>query len=143
MSVYDLPAVNAVLNSVAAVLLGLGYYFVKQKQIDRHKVCMISAFVVSSLFLTCYLLYHAYAGSKHFQGVGWIRPVYFTILLTHTLLAVVNLPLILTTFYRAYRRDWVRHRRIARWTFPIWMYVSVTGVVVYLMLYQFFPGTGS
>ncbi|MCA9416696.1 MAG: DUF420 domain-containing protein [Candidatus Omnitrophica bacterium] len=140
MSVYDLPAVNAFLNSAAAILLGTGYYFIKQKRIHAHKNCMISAFVVSALFLICYLVYHYYAGSKHFQGEGFVRYVYFTILLTHTVLAVVNLPLILTTFFRAYKQDWIRHRRIARWTFPIWMYVSVTGVIVYLMLYHLFPG---
>ncbi len=140
MSVYDLPAVNACLNTLAAILLGLGFYFIKNKQIDRHKICMISAFAVSALFLVCYLIYHYFAGSKHFQGEGFVRYVYFTILLTHTILAVVNLPLVLVTFYRAYKQEWMRHRKIARWTFPIWMYVSVTGVIVYLMLYQLFPG---
>lgn len=141
MTVYDLPAVNAVLNSLAALLLGIGFYFIKQRRIDRHKICMISAFVVSALFLVCYLIYHYYAGSRHFQGEGMVRYLYFAVLLTHTVLAVVNLPLILTTFYRAHKQDWARHRKIARWAFPIWMYVSVTGVIVYLMLYHLFPGT--
>jgi len=140
VSVYDLPTVNALLNSIAAILLGLGYYYIKNKRIHHHKYCMISAFGVSALFLVSYLIYHYFAGSRHFQGEGFVRYVYFTILLTHTVLAVVNLPLIITTFYRAYKQDWARHRKIAIWTFPIWMYVSVTGVIVYLMLYHLFPG---
>lgn len=143
MTVYDLPAVNAVLNTLAAILLGCGYLFIKRGDIHRHKICMISAFAVSALFLACYLFYHYHAGSRPFQREGFVRIVYFAILISHTLLAVVNLPLILTTFYRAWKQDWERHKRVARWTFPIWMYVSVTGVIVYLMLYQIFPGEGS
>ena len=139
MTVTDLPILNAVLNTSAAILLICGYWFIKHGRVSRHRACMISAFVLSLLFLASYLFYHYHAGSKHFEGEGAVRYVYFTILLTHTILAGVNVPLVLITFYQAYRRRWKKHRRIARWTFPIWMYVSVTGVIVYLMLYQLFP----
>jgi uncharacterized membrane protein YozB (DUF420 family) len=142
VTVYDLPAVNATLNALAGVLLVVGFYFIRNGNIRKHETCMISAFAVSALFLVCYLVYHYYAGSKKFQGEGISRFVYFTILISHTVLATAVVPLALTTFYRAAKRQWAQHRRIARWTFPIWLYVSITGVVVYVMLYHLYPGEG-
>lgn len=136
MDVSGLPAVNAGLNSISAVLLGAGYYFIRQGEREKHRAMMLAAFAASCLFLTSYLVYHYHAGSVPFQGQGWIRPVYFTILITHIILAAAIVPLALITLTRALREKYDRHRRIARWTFPIWMYVSVTGVVIYLMLYR-------
>ena len=137
MTIADLPAVNATLNGIAAVFLIIGWLFIKGGNIRAHATCMISAFLVSAVFLACYLTYHAYAGSKPFPGTGVWRPIYFYILLIpHIVLAVVMLPMILTVFYRAYRRDWERHKRLARITLPIWVYVSITGVLVYVMLYR-------
>lgn len=131
-----LPAINATLNSLAALLLFSGWICIRNKKVAAHKACMIASFFVSAAFLTCYLIYHAYVGSKPFPGTGVWRTVYFTILIPHILLAIGMLPPIFITFYRAYRQDFVRHRRIARWTLPIWLFVSVTGVIVYWMLYQ-------
>jgi uncharacterized membrane protein YozB (DUF420 family) len=136
MEVTDLPALNACLNSISTILLGAGYYFIRRREIARHKMSMIAAFVCSILFLTSYLIYHYHVGSIPFTGRGWIRPVYFTILITHIILAAAIVPLALITLYRAWRGQFDRHKRIARWTWPLWMYVSVTGVVIYLMLYQ-------
>jgi uncharacterized membrane protein YozB (DUF420 family) len=136
MQLSDFPALNACLNSTSAVFLVLGFYFVKNKKIDAHRACMLIAAVASTIFLACYLYYHYYHGSTKFQGQGWIRPVYFTILITHTILAILNLPFILKTFWHALRGDIEKHKKIARLTFPMWLYVSVTGVVIYLMLYQ-------
>lgn len=136
MDVTHLPALNAFLNSVSALLLGAGYYFIRHQQRDRHRACMISAFVVSCLFLASYLFYHYHVGSVPFTKQGWIRPVYFTILITHVVLAISIVPMALITLYRALRGRFGAHRRIARWTWPIWMYVSVTGVCVYVMLYR-------
>ena len=136
MDVTPLPALNAFLNSVSALLLGTGYYFIRHQQTDRHRACMISAFVVSCLFLASYLFYHYQVGSVPFTKQGWIRPVYFTILITHVVLAVSIVPMSLVTLYRALRGRFGAHRRIARWTWPIWMYVSVSGVCVYVMLYR-------
>ncbi len=136
MEIRDLPAVNATLNSMSTVFLAFGYYFIRRRQIPRHRLCMILAFVCSCAFLTCYLVYHYHVGSVPFQKTGWVRPVYFTILITHVTLAVTIVPLALITLYRAWRQRFAEHRRIARWTWPLWMYVSVTGVIVYLMLYQ-------
>lgn len=134
------PALNAFLNGTSAVLIGAGYYFIKTGRRDAHKRFMLSAFVTSTLFLISYLYYHLVlrAGVTHFKGVGIWRPIYFAILLSHTFLAVVVVPFILATLYRALKGNFVRHRAIARYTFPIWMYVSVTGVVIYLMLYKIF-----
>ncbi len=137
-----LPTINATLNGIAAILLALGFVAVKRKQITLHKRLMISAFVVSALFLASYLTYHYLkhqaTGKGHtpFEGTGWIRPVYFTLLISHIILAAVNLPMILITMYLAARGRFEKHRRVARWTWPIWMYVSVTGVIVYVMLYH-------
>ena len=139
MTIHDLPAVNATLNGTSAVLLGFGYYFIRTKQVARHRACMISAFATSTLFLICYLTYHYFTGVTRFVNPGWFRPFYLTLLATHTILAVVIVPLILATLYFAWRQRFDSHRRIARWTWPLWMYVSVTGVIVYLILYQIFP----
>ena len=134
-----LPHVNAILNSTSAILLLAGYRFIRQRRINAHRNCQIAAIATSTVFLISYLTYHFYHGATKFPGQGIVRPVYFAILLTHTVLAVVIVPLILLTLYRAARKDFVRHRRIARWTLPLWVYVSVTGVIVYLMLYQIYP----
>lgn len=140
MTTADLPAVNAALNTLSTILLALGYVFIRKKHIDRHKACMIAATVVSAIFLTSYLTYHYFHGSTKFTHPGSIRYLYFFILITHVILAAVVFPMVLITLYRAWKKQFDRHRRIARWTWPIWMYVSVTGVLVYLMLYQLFPG---
>ena len=136
MSLSDLPALNATLNATSAVLLMSGYAFIRRGHVRRHRAAMISACIVSALFLTSYVIYHANIGSKPFTGHGPIRLVYFTILLTHVLLAVAVPPLAIITLSRGLRARFDRHVAIARWTFPIWMYVSVTGVIVYLMLYR-------
>ena len=136
MSVSDLPTLNAVLNFTSAVLLGTGFYFIKQRRIDAHRRCMVAALIVSMAFLTSYVIYHYNAGSVPFMGQGWIRPVYFFILITHVILAVVILPMVLRTAYLGFSARYDKHVPIARKTFPLWMYVSVTGVVVYLMLYR-------
>lgn len=136
MSVTDLPAVNATLNAISAVLLTMGYLNIRRGARDAHKRCMLGALVSSALFLTCYLIYHWQVGSKPYPGDGLLRIVYLTILFTHVVLAAGILPLILMTTARGLRGDFGRHVRVARWTFPLWMYVSVTGVVIYLMLYQ-------
>jgi putative membrane protein len=131
-----LPTVNATLNAAAACLLVAGFYFIRRKSIARHRVCMVAAFATSVLFLISYLVYHAQVGSKSFPGEGWARTVYLGILLTHTVLAAAVPPLALVTLSRALSRRFDRHRRIARWALPIWLYVSMTGVIVYLMLYH-------
>jgi uncharacterized membrane protein YozB (DUF420 family) len=136
LQIADLPALNATLNATSACLLTAGYIFMKRRQVPAHRACMISAFVASCLFLVSYLVYHAHVGSKPFPGHGPIRFVYFTILISHVLLAAVIVPLALVTLRRGLRMDVARHRRVARWTWPIWMYVSVTGVVIYVMLYR-------
>jgi uncharacterized membrane protein YozB (DUF420 family) len=139
VSVSDLPALNAALNATAALLLVLGYVAIRRGKISTHRACMIAAFSVSTLFLISYLTYHAQAGSKRFPGTGTIRTVYLTILFTHTILAALVPPLALITLWRALTARFDRHVPIARWTLPIWLYVSVTGVVVYYMLYQLEP----
>ena len=136
ISVSQLPAVNAALNSLSAILLVAGYLFIKSKNITAHKACMLAAFTSSSLFLISYLVYHYQVGSVPFKGQGAIRTLYFSILLTHTILAATVVPLALITLTRALKQRFAAHRRIARWTFPIWLYVSVTGVIVYWMLYR-------
>jgi uncharacterized membrane protein YozB (DUF420 family) len=139
LTLTDLPAVNAVLNATSAVLLASGYRFIRQRQIIAHKRCMLAACGTSALFLLSYLTYHYHVGSMPFRGQGWVRPLYFTILISHTILAVVIVPLALLTLFRAWKADFARHVRIARWTLPIWFYVSLTGVIIYVMLYQLFP----
>lgn len=129
---------NATLNAISASLLSAGYFCVRTGRIVAHKTCMILAFTSSTIFLVSYVIYHARVGSVHFQGQGWIRPVYFTLLGTHTILAIVIVPLVILTLSRALRQQFDRHRRIARWTLPLWLYVSVTGVVVYVLLYHIY-----
>ena len=136
MSVTILPTVNAVLNASAAVAMLAGFVAIRQRRIAVHRACMLTAVGLSALFLTSYLVYHAQVGSRPYAGGGWMRTVYLSILLTHTVLAIVIVPLVSTTLYRALRTQFVRHARLARVTFPIWLYVSVTGVVVYWMLYR-------
>ncbi|MBI3666769.1 MAG: DUF420 domain-containing protein [Acidobacteria bacterium] len=136
MTFADLPALNASLNGASAVLLAAGYRNIRRKNIAAHRACMVAAFVASTLFLISYLVYHSRAGATPFRHRGWIRPAYFTILITHVILAAAILPLALVTLRRAWREQFDRHRRIARWTLPIWLYVSVTGVVIYVMLYH-------
>ncbi len=138
MTVYDLPAINASLNAIATVLLGSGYVAIKRGNKELHKKLMISALLVSAAFLGCYLVYHYHAGSKPFPDLGWIKTLYLIILVPHIILAAIMVPMILKTFWHAFRGEWESHKKIARWTFPIWMYVSLTGVVIYLMLYQWF-----
>jgi len=136
MSVHDLPSVNAALNATAAVLLIWGYSLIRRKRIETHRKVMITAFITSCLFLVCYIVYHVQVGSVRFQKPGPIRTVYLAILGTHTLLAATVPVLAIITLSRALRRRFDKHRKIARWTLPVWLYVSVTGVVVYLMLYH-------
>ena len=136
MSVADLPALNATLNAIAAVLLVIGYVLIRRGRIQQHRRVMLTAFATSALFLVSYVTYHANAGSRPFGGQGPIRIVYFAILISHVILAAAILPMALITLTHALRARFDRHMRIARWTLPIWLYVSVTGVIVYLMLYQ-------
>lgn len=136
MTVEDLPAVNATLNGVAGILLIAGYLLIRAKRIQLHRRVMIAAFVTSSLFLVSYLTYHAQVGSVRFTRQGLVRPLYFTILITHVTLAAATLPLAIITLTRGLKGRYPKHRAIARWTLPIWLYVSVTGVLVYVLLYQ-------
>ena len=138
MAVSDLPALNATLNGISALLLVYGYVLIRRRQYERHRRVMLAAFTVSGLFLLSYVVYHANAGSRPFPGTGLIRGIYFAILITHVVLAAAILPLALVTTARGLRSQFDRHVRIARWTLPIWLYVSVTGVVIYLMLYQLY-----
>ena len=137
--ISQLPHLNALLNTTSAILLVLGYKFIRQRHIIAHRNCQVAAFVTSILFLTSYLTYHYYHGDTKFLGQGIVRPFYFAILISHIVLAIVIVPLVLITLYRAARGDFLRHRKIARWTLPLWLYVSVTGVIVYLMLYHIYP----
>jgi len=139
MAISDLPALNATLNGIAGCLLAAGYVLIRQKRIAAHRACMIAAFVASTLFLVSYLVYHAHVGSRPFPGQGGVRTVYFTILITHIALAAAIVPMALMTLSRGLKLDVRRHRRIARWNRPLWMYVSVTGVLVYFFLYHWFP----
>jgi putative membrane protein len=132
------PAINATLNGASTVLLLTGRWLIAQRRIAAHRLVMIAAVVTSSLFLISYLYYHYHVGSVHFQGTGWSRPLYFTILISHVILAALIVPLVIITLTRALRERFDRHRAIARWTFPLWLYVSVTGVLVYFMLYRWF-----
>lgn len=145
MALEDLPAVNAVLNASSALLLCFGFYFIKRGQKLAHRNCMIGALTTSALFLVCYVTYHVGMQRVHgvahtsFQDPAWFRPIYLTILFTHLVLAMAIVPMVILTVYRAARQEFEKHARIARWTWPAWMYVSVTGVVIYLILYQIFP----
>ena len=135
MSVSDLPALNASLNAASAALLGAGYVCIRRRHVAAHRACMLLALLTSAIFLASYLTYHYHAGSIPFRGTGWTRPAYFTLLISHTILAAAVVPLALVTVTRAARRRFDRHVAIARYTLPIWMYVSVTGVVIYVVLY--------
>jgi len=145
MTIHDLPVVNATLNGLSAIFLSFGFCFIKRGQKIAHRNCMISAFCTSVIFLGCYLTYHIWLavvlhqGPTRFLNPAWFRPIYLTILITHTILAAAIVPLILITLNRARKQNFEAHKKIARWTWPLWMYVSVTGVVIYLLLYQIFP----
>jgi uncharacterized membrane protein YozB (DUF420 family) len=136
VTIADLPALNAALNAIAAILLVIGYVLIRRRQIRAHRAVMISAFAMSTLFLISYLVYHANVGSRPFAGQGAVRTVYFIILVSHIILAALIVPMAVVTLIRGLRERFDRHVRIARWTLPIWLYVSVTGVIVYLMLYR-------
>ncbi|HYG36752.1 MAG TPA: DUF420 domain-containing protein [Clostridia bacterium] len=145
MSLMDLPIVNACLNGLSTVFLGVGYYFIKRKNQLAHRNCMIAAFCTSVLFLVGYLTYHGYTayylhkGPTIFRDPAWFRPIYLVILLTHTVLAVVIVPLAIMSLRLGLKGRFESHRKISRWTWPLWMYVSATGVLIYLLLYQIFP----
>lgn len=146
--ITSLPAINAFLNGLSAVLLFSGYMFIRRGKVPYHRACMLSAFISSSIFLASYLYFHFHAGMVRFSGQGLVRPVYFALLTTHTILAIVIVPMVLIALYRALTCQFVRHRAIARWTYPLWMYVSVTGVIIYWMLYRLYtpiymPGVAS
>jgi uncharacterized membrane protein YozB (DUF420 family) len=147
MTIMDLPAVNGSLNGLSAVFLGFGYFFIRRGNRTAHRNCMIAAFVTSTIFLACYLTYHIYLGvvlhrgPTKFLNPAWFRPIYLTILFTHTVLAVVIVPMVFMTLSRAVKQRFELHKKIARWTWPLWMYVSVTGVLIYFLLYQIFPQT--
>jgi len=134
-----LPALNAALNALSAVLLLSGYYFIRQRNIRAHRASMLAAFSVSSLFLISYLVYHSQVGATSFAGQGWSRPFYYSLLISHVVLAATIVPLALVTLYRGLKRRDAVHRRIARRTLPLWLYVSVTGVIIYFVLYHLFP----
>jgi len=136
VTVHDLPAVNASLNALSGILLLTGYLLIRARRIQQHRACMIAAFATSSLFLICYLVYHAQVGSVRFPRQGFVRPLYYTILITHVTLAATVPPWAIVTLSRGLKARYTKHRRIARWTFPIWLYVSITGVLVYVLLYQ-------
>ena len=136
MTLHDLPAVNASLNALSGTSLLIGYALIRAKKIPQHRAFMIAAFTMSSLFLICYVIYHAQVGSVPFTRHGFVRPLYFTILITHVTLAFALVPLAIVTLSRGLKGRHPQHRRIARWTFPVWLYVSVTGVLVYVLLYQ-------
>ena len=133
-----IPPFLAILNTTAATLVSLGYFFVRRKKVMAHRICMVSALLVSTVFMVFYLYYHAKIGNIPFAGVGSIRPVYFTLLASHVILAAVLFPLVLVTAGFAIRGNTTRHRRIARWTLPIWLYVSITGVIIYLMAFHLY-----
>ena len=136
MTVTDLPALNASLNAISFVLLVTGYYFIRTRQWRKHRACMIAALVTSGLFLTSYVIYHAQVGSVPFQKTGWIRTLYFVVLIPHVILAALMVPPVIITVSRGLSGKYDKHRRIARWTLPVWLYVSITGVIVYVMLYR-------
>ena len=141
MFVSFLPTFNAILNATTGILIVSGFILIRRRRIAAHRACMIAAVICSSLFLISYLVYHVGfgAGVTRFRGTGWVRTAYHTILISHTILAVTIVPFVIVTLRRGLRGEFVRHRSIAQWTFPMWLYVSVTGVIVYLMLYQFYP----
>jgi len=133
-----LAPLNAILNGTAAILLFAGFVFIKQRRVRAHRACMIAAIVTSAAFLSSYLIFHDHVGDVRFSGQGIIRPIYFSILIPHIMLAGINVPLAIGTIWLALRGNFRRHRRVARWTWPLWMYVSITGVIVYFLLYQIY-----
>jgi putative membrane protein len=139
----SLPAIDASLNGASALFLVTGYLFIRRGKISLHRACMTTAFACSTVFLACYVYFHLHAGIVRFGGEGWIRPVYFTLLTSHTILAVIIVPLVLITLTRALRERFDRHRAIARWTLPLWLYVSVTGVIIYWLLYLAYKPIGA
>ena len=143
ISITDLPTINALLNGTSATLLAVGFYLIRQKKVRAHQICMLSAFATSALFLLSYLVYHLQVGSIPFTGQGLIRPVYFTILVSHVGLAALVVPLGLTALALALTKRFAKHKGLARKTLPLWLYVSISGVIVYLMLYHLFPSLPS
>jgi putative membrane protein len=139
MTISDLPAINASLNLVSTIFISMGWFWIRRDIWQRHVPCMIAAIISSTLFLVGYIVYHVHVGEKSSGYTGWMAAIYFPMLASHVLLAFATLPLVILTLIPAFRRRWDRHRRIGRWTMPIWLYVSVTGVLVYLVLYQWFP----
>lgn len=142
MTISDLPALNASLNAFSTIFIASGWYFIRRGFWRQHIACMVTAIISSCAFLVSYLIYHAHTGSTRFTAVGIVRPIYFAILITHVLLAFSVLPLVIITVAPVFRRRWDKHRRLGRWTMPIWLYVSVTGVLVYFMLYHWFRPAG-
>ncbi|CAN5271294.1 DUF420 domain-containing protein [soil metagenome] len=144
MSISDLPALNATLNGISTIFIAAGWYLIRRGYWRQHIACMVTALFTSTLFLASYLTYHYARGGQAtlFSGEGIVRPIYFTILISHILLAFIILPLVITTLVPVFRRRWSKHARLGRWTMPVWLYVSVTGVLVYLMLYRWFPAAG-
>lgn len=138
MTVDQLPAFNATMNLLATICLGAGFIAIKKEKKELHKKLMITALIFSAIFLASYLVYHYHVGSKPFPDLGWIKTVYLIILVPHIILAAVMVPFILKTFYHAFREEWEKHKKAARIAFPMWMYVSITGVIIYMMLYQWF-----
>jgi uncharacterized membrane protein YozB (DUF420 family) len=141
MSIDMMPTLNAILNATSGVLISVGFVMIRLKRINAHRACMLGAITCSVLFLISYVTYHVVfaRGVTRFTGTGMVRTLYFTILISHTILAVIIVPFVIVTVRRAFRKDFARHRKVARWTFPMWLYVSVTGVIVYFMLYQWYP----
>ncbi len=136
MSITDLPATNAFLNGLCTIFLLLGFIYIKRGDIKTHQKCMVTALILSALFLTSYLIYHSQVGSVPYPHRDWTRPIYFAILIPHIILAAVNVPFIIVLVWRAYKGEFNRHRRLARWVWPSWIFVSITGVIIYLMLYK-------
>jgi len=139
VALSDLPAVNACLNGLSTCFLVAGFILIRRKRTTAHRNCMLGAVTTSTLFLACYIYYHIHAGRTEFRDPAWFRPIYLTLLLTHTVLAVTIVPMVIVTLVRALRERFDQHKRIARWTLPLWLYVSVTGVLIYFLLYQIFP----
>ncbi|HWP43201.1 MAG TPA: DUF420 domain-containing protein [Blastocatellia bacterium] len=139
MSITLLPTINAILNATCFTLLVTGYIMIRQKRVEAHRACMLGAVATSIVFLISYLIYHFNVGATSFKGTGWARPFYFAVLISHTVLAATIVPFVIMTLRRAFRREFSSHRKVARWTLPLWLYVSVTGVIVYLMLYHIYP----
>ncbi|MEP6602935.1 MAG: DUF420 domain-containing protein [Spartobacteria bacterium] len=139
MSIQDLPAINASLNFISTIFISVGWYWIRRNFWQRHVACMIAAIISSTLFLIGYVTYHVHVGEKSSGFTGWVAWIYFPMLISHVLLAFTTLPLVILTLIPVFQRRWDKHRRVARWAMPIWLYVSVTGVLVYLMLYKWFP----